>query len=202
MNYAYDIPLGFNDYLLNFFDWDDVTYVRKIPVLKIADKPLKDLIKNKVKINFINQIKNKTVSKLKEKYVAIFFNDKTSIAIIFDNNGVSIKKSHLLFEDEKDILKHNARTPVQKIEYEIIEKEYTSNYTKKEIDRYDYLKEALENTKNNFEKLKYLYYECFNKKEEDPNCIFRTLNHFLNDELVSNKLYEIFNSNVLIDKKN
>lgn len=199
MNYAYDISLGFNEYLVNFFDWSDITYIRKIPIIKVNDQTLKDFINNKIKITSIFKIKNKTVSKLKE-HTAIFFNKETALAILFDNYGVSIKKSYLLFQDEKDIIKHNCKLNIEEVSYQIISSEPIINNTKKQIEVTKFLKTKLEETKSNYDKLKYLYYECFNKKEENIDYILRTLEHFLNDESVNLKLYEIFNSKLLIDK--
>ena len=100
MNYIYDIYLNLNEKNFDFFDWnknDKLIHIKKIPVFKINEADLKELINNQIKINedFLLKIYNKTEiwnSIEKIKYCALFSIYTTIIAIEFDKQGKSIKK--------------------------------------------------------------------------------------------------------------
>ena len=66
MIYIYDILLNFNTSLIEFFEWkenDLIKYIKKIPIYKVSDDFLYNLVNNEIKIesNFLNNIKDKTL---------------------------------------------------------------------------------------------------------------------------------------------
>ena len=49
MNFIYDILLNFNNEYYEFYDWnndDKLTHIRKMPIFKISDDALKNIIYN------------------------------------------------------------------------------------------------------------------------------------------------------------
>ena len=61
MNYIYDIVLNLNEILYDQFDWlkkDNIERIKRIPIYKIGEEDLKNIIANKINMN-INEIKNK-----------------------------------------------------------------------------------------------------------------------------------------------
>ena len=69
------------------------------------------------------------------------------------------------------------------IEYEIIKKRFNDLKTRKELEIEDYVKRELNKLEKNNEeeKLKYLFFECFGKKDYDIKKLYKE----------SNKIYEI-----------
>ena len=64
MIYIYDILLNFNTSLIEFFEWEEndlIKYIKKIPIYKVSDDFLYNLVNNEIKIesNFLNNIKDK-----------------------------------------------------------------------------------------------------------------------------------------------
>ena len=88
--------------------------------------------------------------------------------ISYIDNGEIIGKSKLLFDEEEDVLKEDV--PVKEIDYNIIKKsKKISGLTRREAKIVlllsKYLDKIYENKKN--DEIKYMYFECFNKVEED-----------------------------------
>ena len=82
------------------------------------------------------------------------------------------------------------------IEYEVIEKlNYDEFKTRNERKIFDYIKKELNVLikSKNYDKLKYLYFEWYNKKEKNINKIIEELNNILNLEFSSKhtKLFEL-----------
>ena len=207
MNYIYDILLNFKNKLYDFYDWninDDITHIRKIPFLKIDDKSLLDLKINKVKINseLLNKIKDKTEVFTSKKiievdYACLFSNGLETIAIIFNKNGESCYKSKLLFDEENEVIEVCERVSESTINYEIIENEEKDEFkTRKEREIDDYIKEQIKilSFDDNLDKLKYLYYECFNQKKDNKEKILDDINLELknNWDKIALKLYNFF----------
>ena len=65
MIYTYDILLNWtkNLQLIEFYEWnleDDLEHIKKIPIFRVSDKVIKDLLTSKLKIDisFLSKIKN------------------------------------------------------------------------------------------------------------------------------------------------
>lgn len=176
MIYIYDLIVNFNNKLYNFYDWNEVDcleHIRKIPVVKVSDNKIIDIINNNVQINekLLNLIYNKTEmfnEKILEKikYCCGIGSNNMFIVIKMDDNGNVIKRSSLLLDEELEVIDIISSLKYYNIEYIIKDK---INYTnilredEKNINKIlNYLKELKNNNKE--ELLEYLYYEWYCKK--------------------------------------
>lgn len=196
MNYIYDIFLNLNDTYYDFYEWnkrDNIIHIKKIPIIKIKTNILIDIIKNKVKLNqeFINKYREKAEifqNKLKYNYLLIS-DSKMVIGIEFNTNGLITRKSSLLIDDENDILEILFSIPETSLSTKIVKEENIMYNTRKEIDNKKYIIKSLK--KIDQEKLKYLYFECFNQKEDNPNIVLKNIliEVMRNNERIQNIVY-------------
>lgn len=186
MKNIYDILVNFKKIPYEFYDWnkeDDVKHVKKMPSIKVSDSALYDIFYNEVKIskNFLDQIKDKTEiffgrTVKKVKYACVIYNDDVALSILLNDNGEIIGKSKLLFDEEEDVLKEDE--PLKEIDYEVIKKsKKISGLTRREAKIVlllsKYLDKIHESKKN--DEIKYMYFECFNKVEEDNEKAYKNL---------------------------
>lgn len=186
MKNIYDILVNFKKIPYEFYDWnkeDDVKHVKKMPSIKVSDSALYDIFYNEVKIskNFLDQIKDKTEiffgrTVKKVKYACVIYNDDVALSILLNDNGEIIGKSKLLFDEEEDVLKDDV--PLKEIDYEVIKKSkkisgLTRRETKIVLLLSKYLDKIHESKKN--DEIKYMYFECFNKVEEDNEKAYKNL---------------------------
>lgn len=188
MNYIYDILINYQDVLYDFFDWnsdDKIDHVRKIPIFRLDPNNF-DKIKNyKIKISddFLTKIKNKTevFSNRKVKnieYASLFSNGIEVMGIKFDNDGYSIQYSNLLIDENVEVIEVCEKLDETEVEFKALNKVTNDIYiTRKDKDIITYINKELEKLKNdnNLEKLKYLYYDCFNQKSDDKEYILDKL---------------------------
>ena len=205
MNYIYDIILNYNDVFYEFFDWniDDKIYeIRKIPIFKVDNKTFNDIKNNKVTFDnsFISKIHNKTEyfigRTIKQMTGFLLTNGIDIIALKIDK---SIKYSSLQIDEELDILDEININYIN-INYNIISKNYCVNYkTRLQIKQEQEIKNKLKKiiSENNTSKIKYIYYECFNVKEDNINNIISKLKKEINNKQIILKLNKIFSSNKL-----
>ena len=199
MNYIYDIILNFNKDFFDFYDWnltDSLTEVRKIPIFRVDNKTYNNLFKSNFKLDsgFVDKINNKCeiyVGKTIKKMTAFLLtNNENIIAFKLDKE---LQISSLQIDEELDIL-DELDIDLTCIKYKIINKK-TSNLikTRNQIDNESFIKSNLEKlfAQNNESKIKYIYYECFNKKESRLEIIKRQLNDLSNYSETSYKLYNI-----------
>lgn len=194
MIYIYDVLLNFNTSLIEFFEWEEndlIKYVKKLPIYKVSDDFLYNLVKNEIKVSddFLNEIKDKTLfeEKIEEfKYCSLLTNNKIVLGVLFNEFGNVLYLSRLLIEEEKEILTIANRLSLYHINYEICKfnNEISDNLTRKERNiKSNLLNKINDLYKNNdYEKLSYLYYEYFNKignsKEEIYNNLIKSINNF------------------------
>lgn len=207
MNYIYDILVNFNDKeVYNFYEWeknDNIEHLRRIPIFKVNSKTLKDFKENKIKVynEFLNKIKNKTevfCNKFIDhiEYAAIFTDSSDLIVVEFDKSGEYVLKSSMLLDEAEDTLEESEMLKEEKINYKVLGKmQYNEFMTRNERKIFKYIEKEINYLiKNkNYNKLKYLYFEWYNKKEENINKIIDGLNSILNIDFSSNhlKLFEI-----------
>lgn len=186
MKNIYDILVNFKKIPYEFYEWnkeDDVKHVKKMPSIKVSDSALYDIFYNEVKIskNFLDQIKDKTEiffgrTVKKVKYACVIYNDDVALSILLNDNGEIIGKSKLLFDEEEDVLKEDI--PIKEIDYNVIKKSrkisgLTRRETKIVLLLSKYLDKIYENKKS--DEIKYMYFECFNKVEEDNEKAYENL---------------------------
>lgn len=186
MKNIYDILVNFKKIPYEFYEWnkeDDVKHVKKMPSIKVSDSTLYDIFYNDAVVskNFLDQIKDKTEiffgrTVKKVKYACVIYNDDVALSILLNDNGEIIGKSKLLFDEEEDVLKEDV--PLKEIDYNIIKKsKKISGLTRREAKIVlllsKYLDKIYENKKN--DEIKYMYFECFNKMEEDNEKAYKNL---------------------------
>ena len=176
MIYTYDILLNWTkgERLKEFYEWtleDDLEHIKKMPIIRIRESLLKDLLTSKVKIDksFLSKIKYKSESYFHNEidvidYAFIVTTEKKSLALELDDEGNVMYKSSLLIDEEEEILEIGEDLVVMDIPYEVISKTYNISYlTRKEEEEGRFLTKEIKKIKQNKEKskLNYLYKEFF-----------------------------------------
>jgi len=193
MTYVYDLILNFNDELYDFYEWntdDNLYHIKRINLIKIDGKAYNDIIDNKVKLNdelllsIFNKCEYIDNRKILTIPYAILLSDSYRVmAIILDMNGNIIKYSSLLLDEEEEVLDVTERLGVLKLDYKIKEKKIKNNLTRYENNILKYIRKDLIKSykEKNINKLKYLYYEYFNRHCDDIDNIYNSLMNELNE---------------------
>lgn len=190
MSYIYDVLANFNDCFYDFFDWnenDNIVHIKKLPILK-------------VNIDFFNKVKSYDVlvdsvllqkiyrrtdffgiNKSKYNYVCCLCDGREGIIVNFDSKGNVLGRSSLLIDEENEVI--DICECIDSVEYNLSVKDKCVCdifKTRKEISINHLFFDELKSMSN--EKLKYLYFECFNERENDIKKIIDKMN----DEVVNN----------------
>lgn len=200
MNYTYDILANFNEKFYDFYDWNNVDkldHIKRLPILKVKKQFLKNIKYNEVTVEkaILDKIYKKTEffkkTKKPENYICALCDGTEAIIIKLDKNGKVIQRSSMLIDEENEII--DMSEVMNTNEYEI-KKTKTNTIdifkTRKEKEIYDYIIKELKDI--NEEKLKYLYFDCFNKKENNIKKIKRKIKEEIknNFEHIYLKIYE------------
>ena len=204
MTYIYDLILNFHNELLEFYEWDksdNIHHIKRINLIKIKSSAYNEILDYDVVFdnNFLTEIFNKCEyfqeKKVKNLPYAFLVTDSYRVmALLLNNEGKIIKYSSLLLDEEEDTLEISIRVPLTKLEYNKLERKEKNNLTRRENTILKYLKKELNNCYKNKDeaKLKYLYYEYSNKKNDDINSIYDYLTNELNKD-VTDKHYNLYN---------
>ncbi len=173
MNFIYDIVLNFNKEYYYFFEWskkDNVINIKKIPFFLIDYQTFKIFRENNVTVNkeFIDVLRDKTLTYTRTKIgpSCLVTNGKEVMGLLFNDNGVVIKKSSLLLDEEEEVIDEIVSDSVYKIDI-IDNKKGKRKYVNRiEKEKKDFLINYISKEKNNIN-LKYLYYDYFEKEEKD-----------------------------------
>lgn len=200
MSYYYDVLINFQDNYCMFYEWDkedNIEFIKKIPLVHISSKVYNDFFTKKIKVSkeFLNSIENKTKIKQNHylKYACIFSDGKNSIAIEFDEEGISLNKSSVMLEDEININEFMYTINLTEIDYEVILDETMFKETRQELK----IKRVLEieinsmYNKKEFSKLKYIYLEWFNELLDNTDQMYNNMLMKINDRLTE-KEYHIY----------
>lgn len=201
MNYIYDILLNFKKDFLEFYEWDlndEIVHVRKIPLFRVKKTELYDFKNCVLKIDplFLKSIFNRTEifkgrNKKTIKYCFLIGSIDDVVAIYLDESGKIIYKSDLLIDEAEEILEVINQIDETNISYQKICDSVFDFKTRKEKEKIDYILKHLNKTTD--DKLKYLYYECFDIKEDNIEKIKNNLlNRVNNDFNIVNKIYEFY----------
>jgi len=204
MNFIHNITLNFNEDLYEPYEWektDKLIYVKKIPIFKLSKKEYFEIKNNYVKFNkeFLNTIhKQRQLLKNDKKYNYIFLIacEEEVLAIELDKDGITRKKSNLLFEEIKQVLRSVNKLNKTPLEFTFLKKHtldpYLTRIEKEEITNVlSGLKKLYH--KNDIEKLSYLYLECFNKSQKNKDIIISDLkNEIMNKSEIFNKTVDFF----------
>ncbi len=206
MNYIYDILLNFNNVAYDFFEWNDmdtILHVRKIPVIRVSPITLLEIRDYDISFDtpFLESIREKTevfqkrnVNKVEE--ACLLSDGATAIAIMIRNN--QLLRSRLLMDEEEEVLSISSKLQVQELIYQKKKKiNYNIYKTRRQIEVENKLKKELNNLfeKMDLDTIKYIYYECFNKKENNVNVMRKDFCNMFStsDGNYVTKLKNIFN---------
>lgn len=193
MNYIYDIVLNFNKEYYNFFEWnkkDNILNVKKIPYFLVNDKLFYSLKYNKITLDmsFIELIRGKTLtySKYKANISCLVTNKKEVLGLLFNDNGELVKRSSLLVDEEEEVLNELIDTEIYSIPI-IKNKELKRRYViRSQKDKMNFLINYI-NKENNIINLKYLYYDYYEKEEDNilniKNKLLKEINNNWNSKL-------------------
>lgn len=182
MNFIYDIVLNFNRDYYNFFEWnkkDNIINIKKIPLFIVNNNTFKNMKYDIVTVSksFIEIIKEKTYTYNRQKVgnACLLSNGKEVIGLLFNKKGDLIKRSSLLLDEEEEVLDEIFNDEIFDIEILKIKKGKDSNCVNRiEKEKKDFLIKYI-NKENNDINLKYLYYDYFEKDEDNINIIKNAL---------------------------
>ncbi len=193
MNYVYDILLNFKENFIDFYDWnarDGLDHIRKIPIYKVETKVLKDFLNFYIALSEedLKKIENQTEIFLGRKiknlrYCCLITDSRKVIALKVKDQKMYI--SDLLLDEEETSLDMTSLLPLWDVQYTRLEKRKNNAFkTRKQVDFEKNLNLEIKKLKGeeNLAKLKYIYYECFDEKEEDKEAIL----HKIHTELKQN----------------
>lgn len=189
MTYINDIFINLNNDYFEFFEWnkkDAIIHVKKIPIIKINNKMFNDILNHNITLDkeFINKYFNKALlysNNNKYNYL-VFTNGINACAVNINDKGNILKKSSLIFEDEENIVLCAKEISTQKINYKIKKNNNFNNLTRNEKEKKNFILKNLK--KIGINKLKYLYFDCFNKNEDNKTKII----NIISKELKNNNL--------------
>lgn len=204
MNYIYDVITNFNDNYYDFYEWnkkDKLIHFKKLPIIKIKKEDYNNILINEICINNNNlkQIKNKAEiwdnkNNINNYYVLIT-NGTDIIGLELNNKGIVTKRSSLLVDEELDILYTIRKLNTKEIKYEIIKKININFKTRNEIIKNQFIKNEINNLslKKDINKINYIYYECFNKKEKNTKLALKNILNNIDKYEIQTKLDNFFN---------
>ena len=201
---VYDILLNLLDseYVYEFFEWsnkDDVEHIKKIPMIKITSNCLDSFINDTVIIDkeFLTTIYQKTEVFNPDRigvidYACLFTDGYKVLGIEFNKEGKSLFKSFLLLDEEEEVLEVSLRLQEEPLAYNIESQNIPTDLTRYDQTLKDYvLKDIRESyRKGDVAKLKYLYYEYFNKEGYDIEKIYKELMQSLDN--FNSKHYNLY----------
>ncbi len=208
MIYIYDVLLNFTDTdkVYEFFEWDTndtIEHIKKIPLYRVSSSMFRDLFDHRIQVvkDFLLEIANEC-EVFRERqletipYASLFTDGKRAMAVEFDKEGNSIFRSHLLLDEEEEILDIALRLDEVTISYQLGKKNrWGLFFTRSEEMIKKYLIKEIKSTyqKKEEKKLLFLYHEFFNDKETDMEKMYKKLTSSCDDYLTDShrKLYQL-----------
>ena len=192
MSYIYDIVVNLSNSIIDCFEWnksDNIVHLRKIPVIRVDSNTLYDLAYNRIKVDMEIFSAIKSRGELYNKNEIIFTDTKTNICVRF-KDGINIQKSYLQFDVDEEIEEFSNKLNLIKIDYQLLDVTNLKSFkTRRELLVENYVIKNLKilEKNNDIEKLKYIYYDCFNEKEENKDLIMKKIIDNIND--IDKKIY-------------
>lgn len=205
MYYYYDVLLNFNEEneLYEFYEWeekDSIEFIKKIPLFRVSTNTLKDFFMYKIKFDssFLEKIKDKTILKNTSSSLDFAFlisDTKNALALELNEEGMVISRSKLLLSDENNLNEMMFTMKETKLDYEHLKK----YKVRKDIRQIGNIKKIIKceidtlYDSNHLSKLKYLYYEWFNKVNEDKETIVKDMYTLLESNDIKNleRIYDL-----------
>lgn len=197
MYYYYDVLLNFgiDGELYEFYEWeeeDNVEFIKKIPLFRVSLDCLKDTLKYKTKFDssLVEQIKEKTIVKRSTESLNTFLisDSKNTLALEVNEEGKVISRSKLLPSDELNISEVMFTMRESTLHYEKLEKYPSITTLRQERKIKKLIQQEIDTLyeENNTSKLKYLYYEWFNKNNDNIEEIYKEMASSLQKEYNDN----------------
>ena len=200
MNYIYDVLANFNISFFDFYDWydtDDIIHIKKLPIVKVKSDFFSNIKYHDVKVDsvLLEEIYKKSdffkVNKSKYNYVCALCDGREAIIVMFGSNGNVVGRSSMLIDEENEVIDIIECIDIFKCDY-IVKDDVLYDHFKT---RHDLCINSLiidQLTCMNHDKLKYLYFDCFDEIEDDTNKMFnRILFNLKNDfNSISGKIYD------------
>lgn len=204
MSYVYDLVLNFNSDYYEFYEWkeEDVIYhIKRIHLIKVDSKMYNEIFDNIIVFNedFLLSIFNKCEYYNNRNiesipYAFLVTDSYRVMGILLDSSGKTYKYSSLLLDEEEYVLDLCNKLGNIKLNYKIIKKRNKcEDKTRLERVIIKYIKKSLKTDyeKKDVNKLKYLYYEYFNKHSDDIDYIYKSLVNELDKE-INEKHYNLY----------
>ena len=125
---------------------------------------------------------------LQINYACLLTDGNEVIAVKIKQDGLLKYGSKLLIDENEEVLEYSSSMNTIDICYETLEEVKKQTFrTRKEQEILTFINEQLDKIqlKNESDKIEYLYYECFGKKEIDSKEAVIKLKNALNDEFSS-----------------
>lgn len=198
MNYIYNIHLNFTKMYFDFYEWndnDEILHIKKIPIIRTNTNTFKTIISHKIRLDQkeLENIEKKTeISNKDYKLNCLIITDtKNVIALKFDHDGNKVMMSSFSLEDEYNILHNSNKLKEVTITFKKLQKNHYFFETRQEIDQKQYLLKTISTLP--FDTLRYIYYECFNKEENDHLTMKKNIINQIeqNNFILNNQIYNI-----------
>lgn len=167
MKYLYDIYLNFNDYPINFYEWDEsdtLERVLKIPIIKVED--ITPFILYNIKTH-----------ELADK--VIITDGINAIAIEIINNKTAFISS-LTYDDELTVAEIANNMEITNLDYQILNKRLIPSVLRKDALIQKVLLSKIDVI--SLDELRYIYYEITNKNSSNMDKIKK----FLKGDILNN----------------
>ena len=193
MRFIYDIVVNYENNFFEFYEWekeDNIINIKKMPLFLVNNETYKIIKYESVTINstFVDKIRDKTFAynKIKIGPSCLITNGMEVIGILCNDKGEVIKDNPM---HEDNIFMCEYMTGVKtiaKVAYEAADidiydidiikrkKINKNNINRREAERREFLINYI-NSENNNSNLKYLYYDYFEKENEDISLIKKEL---------------------------
>ena len=186
MDYIYDVVLNFQNNYYEFYEWkqtDKIINVKKILVYLVNNQDYLNLKYNDVVIS------KKTLPKQIKMFLVT--NGIEVMGVLLNQEGKIVKRSSLLLEEADDVLEEKETIKHLPLKYiKNIEKSHTTNNRLLE-EKINFIQKYFSNIdiiKDEY-LLKYIYYEIYNREEENINKVYKQLK-----ELIKNDINTIYKS--------
>lgn len=174
MSYVYDILANFNSCFFDFYDWnldDDIVHIKKLPIIKVDSSFLHSVKYGDVRVSsdLLDKIYRRSdffkVSKNKYSYVCCLCDGCEAFIVRFDSKGGVVGRSSMLIDEENEVIDICDGLDCLSFSIVVSSVEFDFFKTRHELSLNKYILNELDCMDS--DKIKYLYFECFNEFESD-----------------------------------
>ena len=179
MNKAFDILLNFESVpALPFYEWkesDDLLHATKLGFVKVSNKLFKEIKEYDGRLDLSNiELLKPVYEKEIEGSPLIILSDVGVIGVLIDENGLILKRSGLLLDEEKELMELCSIVNEVNIKFDKRKRiEYDYNLTKYENEMLNTYYNEIK--KGSLDKLKYWYYEITGNEESNDEKVISYL---------------------------